>query len=150
MYLKIFVLITNSSLCNSNTSCLKWKHLHGNFEYNVQNTASYYHARNWRDFRASGCRKTPKNPHFGCFFFLCTHRFASARHRTPSWSPHIARTSQWQRVANASGLLASAHFSARLRSSAGTPEVAGWRFSSTARDRKREQKGKKGTKTIGV
>lgn len=77
------------------------------------------------------------------FFFLCTHRFASARHRTPSWSPHIARTSQWQRVANASGLLASAHFSARLRSSAGTPGVAGWRFSSTARDRKREQKGKK-------
>lgn len=73
MYFKIFV---DTSLCNSNTSRLKWKRLHGNFEYNVQNTASCYHARNWRDFRASGCRKshfkgtTPKNPHFGCFFFF--------------------------------------------------------------------------------
>lgn len=85
----------------------------------------------------------PPKIHISVVFFRCTHRFASARHRTPSWSPHIARTSQWQRVANASGLLASAHFSARLRSSAGTPGVAGWRFSSTARDRKRQEETKR-------
>lgn len=77
-----------------------------------------------------------------------THHFVSAWHRTPSWSPHIARISQWQRVANASGLLASARFSARLRTSARTPGMAGWKLSSTARDKKRQER--KRDKTVGL
>lgn len=75
--------------------------------------------------------------------FVFTHHFASARHQTPSWSPHIARTSQWQRVANASGLLASARFSARQRTSA--RDSTRWQVEDLVPQRGAER-GKKGGK----